>query len=170
MRTRIIPTLFVAALAPLAIAAGGCGGDDNEGTTAGTPPSAGNGGGKPATGGGAAPSQVNVSETDYKLDPADPTVKAGTVTFNVTNDGQVTHSLEVEGPGEESELDQDLAPGQSGTLKVDLSNPGTYEWYCPVDDHKGLGMKGEITVSGGGGGSSSSGSSSGSSGSGGSAY
>ena len=24
--------------------------------------------------------------------------------------------------------------------------PGTYEMYCAIDDHKGLGMEGEITV------------------------
>jgi uncharacterized cupredoxin-like copper-binding protein len=62
------------------------------------------------------------------------------------NDGQTTHSIEVEGPNGEAELEQDLAPGESGELKVDLSEPGTYEFYCPVDDHKGLGMEGEVTV------------------------
>jgi uncharacterized cupredoxin-like copper-binding protein len=87
-----------------------------------------------------------VSETDFKLTPADPTVKAGTVTFDVSNDGQTTHSLEVEGPNGEQQLDQDLAPGDKGTLEVDLSKPGTYEWYCPIDSHREQGMEGEITV------------------------
>jgi uncharacterized cupredoxin-like copper-binding protein len=64
----------------------------------------------------------------------------------VTNDGQVTHNLEVEGPNGEQELPSDLAPGDSGTLTVDLSKPGTYEFYCPVDNHKQMGMEGEITV------------------------
>jgi len=31
---------------------------------------------------------------------------------------------------------------------VTLPKAGTYEIYCPVDGHKGLGMKGTITVGG----------------------
>jgi uncharacterized cupredoxin-like copper-binding protein len=86
-----------------------------------------------------------VSETEFAIDPANPKVKAGTVTFDVTNDGQVVHNLEVEGNGVEEELEQDLQPGDSGKLTVDLQ-PGTYEWYCPVDEHAEQGMEGELTV------------------------
>jgi uncharacterized cupredoxin-like copper-binding protein len=103
---------------------------------------------------------IKVSETEFKLDPSDPKVKKGVVNFEVTNDGKVTHSLEVEGPGGEVELDKALQPGQSGTLKVNMSKAGRYEWYCPIDGHKASGMEGEITVadgrSGGGGGASQS--------------
>ena len=63
----------------------------------------------------------------------------------VTNDGQTTHALEVEGPGEEVETDA-LAPGESADLTVDLTQPGTYEMYCPIDGHRDQGMEGEITV------------------------
>jgi plastocyanin len=98
-----------------------------------------------ASGGGSGES-VAISETEYALDPADPSVSAGTVTFDVSNDGEITHNLEVEGPNGEVELDQDLAAGDSGTLEVDLSEPGTYEMYCPIGDHRDQGMEGEITV------------------------
>jgi uncharacterized cupredoxin-like copper-binding protein len=74
-------------------------------------------------------------------------VKPGVVEFKVKNGGQTAHSLEVEGPKGEVRLPSQLQPGDSGEVKVDLSKPGKYEWYCPVDNHKGLGMKGEITVS-----------------------
>jgi uncharacterized cupredoxin-like copper-binding protein len=73
-------------------------------------------------------------------------VKAGEVTFVLKNDGQIDHNIEVEGPSGEAELEQDLGPGESGELTVDLSEPGTYEFYCPVDDHKDLGMTGEVSV------------------------
>jgi uncharacterized cupredoxin-like copper-binding protein len=34
-----------------------------------------------------------------------------------------------------------------GTLElVDLNEPGTYEMYCPVSNHREMGMEGEITV------------------------
>jgi uncharacterized cupredoxin-like copper-binding protein len=89
---------------------------------------------------------ITMRETDFRLDPANPTIKkAGTVRFNVENRGQSPHALEVEGPKGEAKTGQ-LSPGASTTLTVDLSKPGTYEMYCPVDDHKGMGMKGKITV------------------------
>jgi uncharacterized cupredoxin-like copper-binding protein len=124
-----------------ALAVTGCGGsDDNSSTTAAS------GSSTTSTAQGGGGSAVKVSETEFKLNPSDPTVKAGQVSFDVTNDGQVVHSLEVEGPNGEQELPSDLSPGQSGTLSVDLSKPGKYEFYCPVDDHKQMGMEGEITV------------------------
>jgi uncharacterized cupredoxin-like copper-binding protein len=131
--------LVIAAAASLGLAA--CGGDDNgdESSTSAASTSEG-----AATSGGG--ETVKIAETDFKLDPSDPTVKAGTVSFDVTNDGQTTHNLEVEGPNGEEELPNDLAPGDKGTLSVDLSKPGKYEMYCPVDGHKEQGMEGEITV------------------------
>jgi uncharacterized cupredoxin-like copper-binding protein len=136
---RVKLSLASAGLALVALAITGCGGDDNATPAGGTTaPSAG-------------AQTVNVSETEYKLDPSDPTVQAGTVSFKATNDGSADHNLEVEGPEGEQELDQNIAPGESGTLTVDLSKPGKYEFYCPVDGHRDLGMEGEITVTGGGG-------------------
>ncbi len=133
-------TVLLATGALFALPLAGCGGDDDEGDE-GTEASEAST--TAATGAGGT---VNLSGTDYKLDPSDPTVKAGEVTFVLKNDGQTAHSIEVEGPNGEAELEQDLGPGESGQLKVDLSEPGTYEFYCPVDDHKGLGMTGEVTV------------------------
>ena len=100
-----------------------------------------------ATTGGGGGETVRVSETEYKLDPSDASVKAGEVTFDVTNDGTTLHNLEVDGPGEEAKTD-DLQPGSSGTVTVDLSKPGTYEMYCTIDGHRDLGMEGKVTVTG----------------------
>ena len=140
------PRPLLAALAILGVAGlsllafSGCGDDDEE--VARTPPTT-----QPTEPGGAAgkAQEVDVSETEFKLDPADPTVKPGTVTFKATNDGQALHNLEIEGDGVEEELPQDLQPGDSGELTVDLE-PGTYEMYCPVSNHAELGMEGEVTV------------------------
>jgi len=134
MRTRLslVATAVVAGAAMAAFAAGCGGSSDGSSSTA-------------AQAGGAA-SNVDISETDFKLNPSDPKVKSGQVTFNVSNDGQTVHSLEVEGPNGDQELQSDLSPGQKGVLIVDLSKPGKYEFYCPVGNHKQLGMKGEITV------------------------
>lgn len=128
------------ALVTAALGVSGCGDDDEESTSASTTETT----ETTASGGGG--EATDVSLTEFAIDPQDPTVSAGTVTFNVSNDGETVHNLEVEGPNGEAELDADLEPGDSGTLEVDLSEPGTYEWYCPVGDHAAQGMEGEITV------------------------
>ena len=127
----------------LAVAAAGCGGDDDDNGGGNAPASS-----TPTTTPAKAPaggSTVSEDMSEFKFSDDKPTAKAGTVTFEVKNSGKTTHALEVEGPGEESETG-DMAPGDSKTLKVKLDKPGKYEFYCPVDGHKDLGMKGEITV------------------------
>jgi plastocyanin len=94
---------------------------------------------------------VEVSLSEFALEPASFSLEPGSYTFHVVNDGSVVHALEVEGPSGEVETG-DLEPGESADLDVDLSEPGEVEIYCPVDDHKGMGMEGTITVGGGGGG------------------
>ena len=139
------PAALLAIGAALMLPLAACGDDDDdsgEETAAAT---------TEATETGAAPAPktrtISVSETDFALAPKDLTVKSGTtVTFDVRNDGATTHSLEVEGPEGESELEQDLAPGDSRQPEVTFSKPGTYEWYCPVGNHKEMGMEGTVTV------------------------
>ena len=131
-----------AAAVPLA----GCGGDDNDDN--GDYGEATEAQQESTTGGGAAGAggTVDISAQDFSFAPSDPTVKSGEVTFTLTNDGQTAHSLEIEDvDGSDAEIEGDVAPGQSGTLKVNLK-PGTYEFYCPVGNHKEMGMEGEITV------------------------
>lgn len=94
--------------------------------------------------------EVQVSLTDFSIEMPE-TLPAGPTTFRVSNDGAVEHNFEVEGQGMEEELEENLAPGGTGTLQVDLE-PGTYEIYCPVADHADRGMRMELTVQAGGGG------------------
>jgi plastocyanin len=102
----------------------------------------------PASSGGTIVKTVTVHETEYKLTPnAISLAKPGTYVFKGVNDGTTTHSLAVDGNGVDAR-GSDISPGQSGTLKVTLPKKGTYEIFCPVDGHKGLGMKGTVTVGG----------------------
>jgi plastocyanin len=141
------PLALLATAVALAVPLVACGGDDDDdsgeetaaATTEASETTAPKPGGKTRT--------ISVSETDFALAPKDLKVKAGTtVTFEVLNAGATDHNLEVEGPEGEAELEQDLAPGERGTLQVSFSKPGTYEWYCPVGDHREQGMEGTITV------------------------
>jgi uncharacterized cupredoxin-like copper-binding protein len=94
-----------------------------------------------ASGGG---ETIDISETEFAIDPADPTAQAGEVTFAITNDGSAPHNLEVEGNGVE-EVSDTIEGGQSTNLTVDLK-AGTYEIYCAIPGHKEQGMEGELTV------------------------
>jgi uncharacterized cupredoxin-like copper-binding protein len=87
---------------------------------------------------------VAVSLMEFAIDmPSE--LPAGPTTFEITNDGTIEHNFEVEGQGIEEELPENLAPGATGTLTVDLA-PGTYEVYCPVGNHEDEGMRLELTV------------------------
>jgi plastocyanin len=133
--------LAIGLLAALALVAAGCGGDDNEG--------GGGGGAKPqkqaSGGGGGGAGKLTESMTDFKFSDPNPTVKAkgGSITVNLTNDGGTSHAMEIEGP--EEFKSKQISPGQKTTLTAKLK-PGTYEFYCPVDGHKQLGMTGKIKV------------------------
>ncbi|MGH2992409.1 MAG: cupredoxin domain-containing protein [Solirubrobacterales bacterium] len=139
--------LGVVALCTAAIA--GCGGDDDESPVVATTGPTGPTGPTGATGAAGQAQEIGVSETDFELDPADPTVEAGEVAITATNDSDGTvHGLAVEGPSGEQELPKDLQPGDSGELTVELGEPGEYRWYCPIANHEQLGMVGDITVEG----------------------
>ena len=111
------------------VALAGCGGDDEPAST------------------GDVVQTVDVSLTDFALEPRNPVIEQpGTVRFNATNNGQSPHSIEIEAPGGEAELEGELGSGETGSVDVDLSEPGTYAWYCPVGDHQERGMRGQIRV------------------------
>jgi plastocyanin len=74
--------------------------------------------------------------------------KVGKVTITVTNpsSNSLPHAVEVEGKGIEKESKK-AQPGKRASVKVTLKKKGTYEFYCPVGQHKQAGMKGKLVVS-----------------------
>jgi uncharacterized cupredoxin-like copper-binding protein len=94
----------------------------------------------------AAGAPVAVSLREFAIAMPD-SLPAGPTTFQVTNNGTIEHSFEIEGQGIEQKLDHNLKPGETMTLQVDLK-PGSYDAYCPVDGHRGQGMEVKLTVTG----------------------
>jgi uncharacterized cupredoxin-like copper-binding protein len=132
-----VRVLAVAAGLVAAVALAGCGSGEEESEA----PS------------GSSVKTIQISETDFKLEPASVTIDAaGVYTFHAVNNGTTAHALEIEGEGVETET-ENIAPGESADLKVELKK-GTFEMYCPVDSHKDMGMKGSIAVGGAMGGTS----------------
>ena len=92
--------------------------------------------------------QTTGSEKEFSLTPNTVNVsKTGTYEFEVTNDGQITHALNIEesGGGAEAETG-DIEPGQSKTVRFTFSKEGSFEMYCPSDGHEVHGRKGTIVV------------------------
>jgi plastocyanin len=122
---RLLPLAVVGT----ALALAGCGSDD--GTSASS---------------SQARETIEVHLSEYKLDPSHVSIDTpGTYTFKAVNDGQSVHGLELEGHGVAEETD-DIQPGESAEFTVDLKEAGDYELYCPVDDHRAMGMDGSVDV------------------------
>ncbi len=84
--------------------------------------------------------QVTLNEWAVAL--ASGTVKAGKVTFQVKNAGNLEHDFVIEGVGKIPLI----LPGETKTLVVNLK-PGTYTVLCSLSGHKEAGMQTKLTVS-----------------------
>jgi plastocyanin len=72
--------------------------------------------------------------------------KPGKVTIRFTNPSSsgVPHAVEIEGKGKEKSS-KVVGPGGKASVSLTLKK-GTYEFYCPVGNHKAAGMKGKLVV------------------------
>jgi uncharacterized cupredoxin-like copper-binding protein len=124
----------VCVMTAFALALAGCGGSSGGGSTSSsaTHTSA------PAVG-----RVVNVVEKEFSITMPKATMNPGTYTFQVSNQGTVSHNLTVTGPGVGTKGSSTISPGQSTDLTVTLQK-GSYEFWCSVDSHKSQGM--DLTV------------------------
>lgn len=87
---------------------------------------------------------------EFAIEPTSFTVAAGeTVRLNVTNQGGREHNLELEleSAGIDQVLfDANLQPGRSDMVEVTFSQPGAWELYCPLDQHRDRGMLASVQV------------------------
>jgi len=86
-------------------------------------------------------STVNVSATEFKFALSTQTVKAGTITFKLTNNGGIPHDLSING-----KQTPNIDPGATTTLKVTFTKPGNYPYLCTIPGHAEAGMKGVLKV------------------------
>jgi uncharacterized cupredoxin-like copper-binding protein len=96
----------------------------------------------------AAAQSIPVTLSEWKVKLGRDTVPAGKITFQIKNEGQMTHGFFVRGNGVQ-QGSPDIAVGQSGTLSVTLK-PGSYTVYCPLADlsHRKAGMMTTLVVTG----------------------
>jgi uncharacterized cupredoxin-like copper-binding protein len=98
-----------------------------------------------ASGGGGGAQTVQVSEKEFKITLPSTTLKPGSYTFDLSNDGKQPHDLTIDGPGVNKEKTPVINGGQHATLKVKLT-AGEYDFYCSVPGHKQLGMDVKVKV------------------------
>ncbi len=92
------------------------------------------------------PKVVNVTLKDGDLGFKELTVK-GATRFEIENAGTKDHAFEIEGEIGDKEFEVAspvMKPGEKSVIIVGLP-AGKYEVYCPVGEHKEMGMAGEIT-------------------------
>jgi uncharacterized cupredoxin-like copper-binding protein len=87
---------------------------------------------------------VDIMLTDESIS-IPPQAAAGPTIFRVTNAGTHEHNIQVDGNGKEFKLDGVIPAGQTQTLTADLT-AGTYEVYCPLEDHRSKGLSGQLVV------------------------
>ena len=124
-------------------------------------PSAGDTG--PAASDTSADATIDVTITDSSLDLGSDSISAGKVTFDATNDGQMTHEFEVfqadvdpadlpiennvantEGMTLMGEA-EDIVPGSTRSLPLDLA-AGSYIIMCNLPGHFAMGLHSTLTV------------------------
>lgn len=96
----------------------------------------------------AAAQSIPVTLSEWKVKLGRDTVPAGKITFQIKNEGSMSHGFFVRGNGVQ-QGSPDIAVGQSGTLSVTLK-PGSYTVYCPLADlsHRKAGMMTTLVVTG----------------------
>jgi uncharacterized cupredoxin-like copper-binding protein len=115
----------------------------------------GGGGGEAAAGedaaaGGTGPTEVEVTLSDFAIDPGDVQVAAGApLTFHVMNEGPSPHTFGLT-VGDQTYETAMLEAGAMEDLAVPALEAGTYESLCTVPGHDQLGMVGTVTAGGAG--------------------
>jgi plastocyanin len=127
---------LIAAIAALALA--GCGGDDSSSSSSGGSSSSSGSSGGENLALAADPSGA------LKFDKTELSAKPGKVTITMDNPSDVPHAVEIEGNGVE-EAGQTVGKGEKSIATADLK-AGTYDYFCPVGNHRAEGMEGKLTV------------------------
>jgi plastocyanin len=90
--------------------------------------------------------RVAVTLTEFKVQMKPDSVRAGRVTFELTNSGATSHQIHVKGP-DTDKASVIVNARQAGSLVLTLK-PGEYEVFCPMADgsHKAGGMTAKLKV------------------------
>jgi uncharacterized cupredoxin-like copper-binding protein len=83
---------------------------------------------------------VDVTATEYAFTLSRKDFTPGTYTFQMDNAGSAPHAMTIKGPGVESASSETVQGGAQAHVTVTLQ-PGRYQMWCPVGNHRQLGMQ-----------------------------
>jgi plastocyanin len=89
---------------------------------------------------------VTATLTDFKVELSTTSFTAGSYTFIAEQKGQRPHALSIKGPGVDTTTTPTIQPGGASQQITVTLQPGTYELWCPVGNHKEQGMTVTVTV------------------------
>lgn len=85
---------------------------------------------------------ITVIAGDLFFDPEELTAPAGTVTFELVNEGNLPHNIVIEEAGNTNVVEND--GGETSTGSIDLE-AGAYTFFCDIPGHRSN-MEGELVV------------------------
>jgi hypothetical protein len=89
--------------------------------------------------------KVDVSLTEYRLNPEDVHATTGYLLIVVRNNGSLTHNLSISQNGQAIASTQPIPPGHAAELAVDLA-PGDYSMASTLLSDQALGAYGTLSV------------------------
>lgn len=136
--------LFALALAGIALVA--CGSSSNDNSTNATSTSSGAAAGGGGGGGGGQTVSISADPNGaLKFDTTKLSAKAGSDTFDFTNDAPIAHDFTIETSSGQKLAATPIFSGGTKSVTATLK-PGTYTFLCTVPGHADAGMKGTLTV------------------------
>ena len=90
---------------------------------------------------------LTMKASDFTFEPNNiKGYKGDVIVLKVENISSTGHNFTLKTPQGNAEQSVKLPPMETVTVKVELSETGTYEFYCDKPFHSTLGMKGQIVV------------------------
>jgi plastocyanin len=85
--------------------------------------------------------------SSFSFDPGTIVARRGeTLVLHINNVSGERHNLTVKDPAGKIIRSEDLPSHQIVTMEIPLDTAGVYPFYCDIDLHATLGMKGKIEV------------------------
>jgi uncharacterized cupredoxin-like copper-binding protein len=92
------------------------------------------------------PTVITAAMHDFRIELSQNSFPPGTYTFVAEQEGQAPHALAINGPGVDNAQTPIIQPGGGSQQLTVTLQPGTYELWCPVGNHKERGMVLTVTT------------------------
>ncbi|HTR44949.1 MAG TPA: plastocyanin/azurin family copper-binding protein [Thermodesulfovibrionales bacterium] len=90
---------------------------------------------------------LEMKASDFKFEPNNIKAHKGdSIVFRIENISGSGHNFTITAPGGSTLQSVSLPSKETTTVKVPLTEAGTYGFYCDKPMHSGFGMKGSIEV------------------------